>query len=796
MAKPVTNPRIAKLIELETAGRIKPEHQIELDTYRAQGIAPEKPKSSKPSGEEAKAGGFYLRASRANQEYGKLGVGPESLGRAAAKAVLPPALINSNTDSARQVADAYQRDFVAATLRYESGADLPAAELESQRATYFPQPGDSPEAIKAKEKLRATAIEALKVVGGDALPPNVTAPTASTNINDVADKSPALAAAPRTVSTDGSGSSDPNRNLEMRREIAALLQGGAPADEIKAYAASKGVADLPGLDAALAFRAAHPNYKGGYLVENEADKKANVTGTLAASPVGSFIAGGVDGALLGGLDETIGGIQALTGGDYEDARDAANAKKRLLADANPKSSFAGTLAGGVAALAAPQALAARYGIPALNVLAPRAAFSPAGVATDALYGTVSGALSDNENRTRGALTGGAFAVGGGVAGRGIANAVGALAAPTGGVLSPAYEQGALPTLGQRMAGRGWVGDALNTGEQALQSVPVLGSAVARARQLPRDQWERGAFDLALNEIDDALPTAVPLGTKAHAYTQEAFDNAYDRTRGNMSFVADQDYTSEVGAWRQELRNGILSGDQADRVEKIVDSRLDGRMAGGMLDGQRYKIVASELGASARKLSATEPNMAEAISSYQTIFDNAARRASGEEAAAALDAVDRGYAKLVRIEEASRIRGKDQVTGRFNPTQFDRAVQKAEGSVRSRAYLRGDALMGDYAEAGKPLVDTLPNSGSAERLLTGQVVGGGALSGAAMLAGAATIAKGAPLFLPYTPGVNALAVRAIAPRNALSFPRVRNALESAAPAVGVLGGVGAASYYGR
>ena len=40
----VTNPRIGKLIELETAGRIKPEHQTELDTYRAQGLAPKKMK--------------------------------------------------------------------------------------------------------------------------------------------------------------------------------------------------------------------------------------------------------------------------------------------------------------------------------------------------------------------------------------------------------------------------------------------------------------------------------------------------------------------------------------------------------------------------------------------------------------------------------------------------------------------------------------------------------------------------------------------------------------------------------
>lgn len=42
-AAPSNSPRISKLLELEVRGVIKPEHQQELERYRAQGLAPRKP---------------------------------------------------------------------------------------------------------------------------------------------------------------------------------------------------------------------------------------------------------------------------------------------------------------------------------------------------------------------------------------------------------------------------------------------------------------------------------------------------------------------------------------------------------------------------------------------------------------------------------------------------------------------------------------------------------------------------------------------------------------------------------
>jgi hypothetical protein len=70
----------------------------------------------------------------------------------------------------RQQAEAAQRDFIASTLRYESGAAISNSEFENQRKIYFPQPGDSAETVALKAKLRENAIEGLRLSAGPAAP--------------------------------------------------------------------------------------------------------------------------------------------------------------------------------------------------------------------------------------------------------------------------------------------------------------------------------------------------------------------------------------------------------------------------------------------------------------------------------------------------------------------------------------------------------------------------------------------------------------------------------------------------
>lgn len=136
--------------------------QVELEKLRAGTDA------KKASVEQGKAAGFHSRAVKANQIFNGLGVGAPSLGREAAQSVLPEGVVNRFTDDARQQAEALEKDFIAATLRYESGAAIPPQELDSQRRIFFPVAGDSEATVNLKRQLRENIIEALRMGAGDA----------------------------------------------------------------------------------------------------------------------------------------------------------------------------------------------------------------------------------------------------------------------------------------------------------------------------------------------------------------------------------------------------------------------------------------------------------------------------------------------------------------------------------------------------------------------------------------------------------------------------------------------------
>lgn len=124
---------------------------------------------------EAKAAAFLIRALGSNDSYeaididkqtgGVQPIGPRSLvGQQMADRV--PNVLNSlpgwiGNSSERQVSDSNQDEFIAASLRQDSGAAIPPEELDRQRRIYFPMPGDGPEAIAAKRMARLRAIEGL-----------------------------------------------------------------------------------------------------------------------------------------------------------------------------------------------------------------------------------------------------------------------------------------------------------------------------------------------------------------------------------------------------------------------------------------------------------------------------------------------------------------------------------------------------------------------------------------------------------------------------------------------------------
>lgn len=124
---------------------------------------------SKPSEFQSKSAGFLGRMMQAEHDYGLVPEserGGRSVARKALHDILPGVentLVNS-TD--RQRADQAIENFIAASLRQESGAAISPMEFERQYKIFYPAAGDSPEVIAQKAAARKQAIGAFQIAAG------------------------------------------------------------------------------------------------------------------------------------------------------------------------------------------------------------------------------------------------------------------------------------------------------------------------------------------------------------------------------------------------------------------------------------------------------------------------------------------------------------------------------------------------------------------------------------------------------------------------------------------------------
>jgi hypothetical protein len=356
--------------------------------------------------------------------------------------------------------------------------------------------------------------------------------------------------------------------------------------------------------------------------------------------------------------------------------------------------------------------------------------------------------------------GAALGAGAGAAVRGVLNSAGAAISPTGGDLAPLYEAGVRPTVGQRMgAADSIVGRAANRGEQAFASVPLVGGVQRSARNEAVVEMQRGAFNDALGDIGQQLPNGVRNGPAAHRFMQNAFNQAYDQARSGMQFLPDQQFAADLTGMVQDVQ--MLSRDSLNTFNNIANGIVGRKVqaGGGRLNGDQYKLVVSRIDKKIRALR-SNPNgdteLADALETFRTAIDDSARRNSPPEFVAQLDAADAGYAKSVVIENAARLRGG--APGEFNGNQLDRAVQSTNKSRRSRAYLRGEATMQEYATAAARLGNEVPDSGTPERLMT---MGG--LAGLAHFVDPVALTPWAIDTMATLPGVRQALGAAMAPR---------------------------------
>jgi len=77
---------------------------------------------------------------------------------------------NMSRSSMRQQADAAQRDVIDALLTASTGAAYTKQQFDDTRISFFPQPGDTADTVKAKKERLRTAVDAIEQQAGRAAP--------------------------------------------------------------------------------------------------------------------------------------------------------------------------------------------------------------------------------------------------------------------------------------------------------------------------------------------------------------------------------------------------------------------------------------------------------------------------------------------------------------------------------------------------------------------------------------------------------------------------------------------------
>lgn len=277
------------------------------------------------------------------------------------------------------------------------------------------------------------------------------------------------------------------------------------------------------------------------------------------------------------------------------------------------------------------------------------------------------------------------------------------------------KEGINPTIGQTLGGR------MNALEEKMQSLPIMGDMIAKARGNSLQQFNKAAINRALSPIGENVDDIGQVGIKEAG---DILSNAYDDAIAGVKAIKfDNQFASDVTQLKS-MANNLVPAMKA-KFNKTLNDVLGTRMSGnGSMLGDTYKKVDSEIGKLARQYSASntasEQELGSSLSQLQNLMKQQAQR-SNPQFSEAMKKIDQGWANLVRIEGAGK--AGMNADGVFTPGQLNQAIRTADQSVRKRAVARGTALMQDLGAAGQNVLgNKVPNSFTADRLL----YGGGAL----------------------------------------------------------------------
>jgi len=342
-----------------------------------------------------------------------------------------------------------------------------------------------------------------------------------------------------------------------------------------------------------------------------------------------------------------------------------------------------------------------------------------GAAEGAAYGfnTTDGTLGERAKAAgKGALLSGGLGAGGSAAGTFAARAIGGK--PVSKNVQTLADAGVVMTPGQRNGGmRRWFEDSV------LGSLPVVKSVPGAAKQRGVDHLNVAAYNEVLDPLGSKLSMDTAPGAEAIKSLQDTVYGAYGDAAKTLGLNLDD--ALQQGA-QSILDDAVANvGDANVPQLQAQVGKFTNRIGDGV-SGDDLKGLLSDLRGEASKFagsaSANERSIGDQLWSFHDEIDNALTRQNPVDNLDAFKNAREATARLKRVEDAAA-RGVDS---RFTPTQLWQAVNRNGYGQTTANRAAGEGRLYELANAAKAVLpDTVPNSGTPERVAGMAMLGGGA-----------------------------------------------------------------------
>ena len=335
------------------------------------------------------------------------------------------------------------------------------------------------------------------------------------------------------------------------------------------------------------------------------------------------------------------------------------------------------------------------------------------------------------------------------------------------------QEGVTPTLGQTLGG------LFKTAEEKATSLPILGDAIRYAQGKGLVDLNRAIYNRILAPLGQKYDG--PVGQEGIAKVGDKLSQAYETTLARMG---PSPLTNEFTRGVEQLRSMLSSRPDALKTfDAILDNEVWQRFtSANTMTPSAMKAADSAIGTAARDYmargNADQAMAARALSELQRGLRQMAADANPQQAYA-LNAIDRGWAQLVQLENAGKSVKVARNEGIVSPPDFLRAIKAGDTSARDRVFSRGEMMNQDLAQAAdKVLSSKYPDSGT-----TGRALFNVGITGLGAWLRPETIAGLGAASVPYLPGARQM-VAALLARRPQFAGLLGTPLKQAAPYVGM------------